>query len=403
MGPDKHSEAEQSGTEDAATRQRVREAAAQAHAALCALVDTAAGEMVGRRLDSLDPELVKLVWNPRLRAEDLAETVLQLVAQAVSKPHVFETGQTYCYACGTAECQHARPRTSSQVFTGYESTGRPRWDEFFNCLLALHDQRTDRLFAEKPEVLARVVGRTRLIADQLASFGRNALTYRIWGQVVAGYLNVGADRTAFTVQLVEDHRHCLHLQMIAHPLLLEALANAPDDQRSAFHRVYDAIAEARRQTLSLSGVWCRCPHRKKAFKETRDKAFAILRHLAHSVERKGRQHRRRTLHAEVRGAQQRPVHKAYDDVVAAAAEDIYLDRYKNSIIVSGRGGRIHAFSHGGRHITSLVLGKDDFEKRVARKRYVRCEREDIETFRAGALAGLVRSADDEDSSSSETT
>jgi len=362
-------------------------AAESAHRALQALVDAAAAETAGRAGDPVALAGLGLQWRPGAAPADLAEQALRGVAEFLSDVRAVSGGRAHCYACGSSACEHAVAPTAGEVFTGYESTGRPCWQEFFSFLLALGDDRADRLFADPPEILARVVGRTRLIADQLRTFGRNSFTYRVWGQVVAGYLPVRNQRAAISVQVVEDKHHQLHLQVIADPLLREALADAPEDRRSAFARVHDAIAEARRQTLSLSTLW-QHGDRKEQEEAVREKAFAILRHLAHSIEQKGRQLRRRTSHAEIRGGQNRPVHKAYDDVVAATAQDVYLDRFKQSLIVVGRSGRIHAFSREGRHITSLILAGDELERRVARGRYVPQSDGDMEAFRASVLAAL---------------
>jgi len=369
-------------------------AAAKAHAALQELVETAAIEAVGRSADHLDTAGLAVRWQPGATAAELAEETFRFFAESISESRAFSSGRAYCYACGGSDCAHATPVSPGEVFTGYESTGRPRWQEFFGYLLELADERADRLFLQRAELLARVVGRTRLVADQLTTFGRNSFTYRVWGQVVAGYLQVRDCRAALTAQIVEDKRHQLHLQVIASPLLREALADAPEDRRSAFARVYDALAESRNQLATLGSVW-QHGNRREMTVEAHEKAFAILRHLAHSIEQKGRQQQRRTSHAEIRGGQNRPVHKAYDDVVAATAQDIYTDRFKQSIIVAGRSGRIHAFSREGRHITSLVLAGDEFDRRCAHGRYVPYAEGDAEVFRASVLAALPALGEDD--------
>jgi hypothetical protein len=362
------------------------QAATVAHQALQELARAAALECSGREADPLSAAGLSLRWHPGLPPADLAEDALRHFSEATSALRVFAGGRVYCYACSDADCEHAAP-APGEVFTGYESTGRPRWQEFFSFLLELGDDRTERLFEEHTELLARVVGRTRLVAAQLRTFGRNSCTYRVWGQVVAGYLLVRGTRAALTAQIVEDKRHRLHLQVIATPLLREALADAPTDGRSACARVYDALEEARRQTTALSDLWQQA-NRREQDEEAREKAFSLLRHLAHSIEQKGRQQWRRTQHAELRAGQNRPVHKAFDDVVAAAVQDVYTDRFKQSVIVAGRGGRIHAFNRDGRHITSLMLPGDEFDRRVSRGRYVPCGVGDAEAFRANVLAAL---------------
>ncbi len=363
------------------------QAAAVAHQALEDLVRAAALESSGRAADPLSAAGLCLRWHPGVSPSELAEEAFRHFSEVTSALRVFAGGRVYCYACAGSDCEHAVPALPGEVFTGYESTGRPCWQEYFSFLLELGDERTDRLFDEHPELLARVVGRTRLIAAQLRTFGRNSFTYRIWGQVVAGYLQVKGTRAALSAQIVEDKQHRLHLQIISAPLLREALADAPEDRRSACARVYDAIAETRRQTASLSDLWQHA-NRREQDEEAREKAFAILRHLAHSIEQKGRQQWRRTQHAELRAGQNRPVHKAFDDMIAASVQDVYTDRFKQSVIVAGRSGRVHAFSREGRHITSLMLAGDEFDRRVSRGRYVQYGVNDVEAFRASVLAAL---------------
>jgi hypothetical protein len=363
------------------------QAAAVAHRALQDLVQAAALESSGRAADPPSAAGLHLHWHPGVSPAELAAEAFRHFSEMSSVARVFTSGRAYCYACGGADCDHAIPALAGEVFTGYESTGRPCWQEFFSFLLELGDERTDRLFDEQPELLARVVGRTRLVATQLRTFGRNSFTYRVWGQVVAGYLQVKGTRAALSAQIVEDQRHQLHLQVLAAPRLREALADAPQDQHSACGRVYDAIAETRRQTAALGDLWQHA-NRREQDDETREKAFAILRHLAHSIEQKGRQQWRRTQHAELRAGQNRPVHKAFDDMVAASVQDVYTDRFKQSVIVAGRSGRVHAFSREGRHITSLMLAGDEFDRRVSRGRYVHYDVQNLEAFRASVLAAL---------------
>jgi len=244
---------------------------------------------------------------------------------------------------------------------------------------------TEWLFTNHPRIVVHVIGRRRLIENQLVSFGKNSLTYRIWGQVVAGYVNTHSLRAALTAQLVEDRQHRLGIQVVAPPELLEALANAPENQRSASHRIHEALAEGRRQARSLTYLWQGAKTKTKRA-EARDKGFSVLRHLAHSIERKGRQQQRRTIHAEMRGNQHRPVHKAYDDLVSAAFGDFYEDRFKKTVVVLGKAGRLHAFNEEGKHITSLVLQKDELERRKNRKRYLLLDPEHAERLRARALS-----------------
>jgi hypothetical protein len=337
--------------------------------------------------DPIDLSSVALTWHPQLSAEELAETAQRLASECASRHHTFRPGHVYCYACQGATCDHSTPPAAGCVFSGYESTGRPQWEELFNYFLQIEDPRTDLLFAERPEMLARVIGRRRLTDEQLTSFGKNSFSYRVWGQVVAGYLHINSLRAALTVQLVETKDHRVHLQTITDEHVRDALANAPPNRRSAFHRVFDALTEARGQTFSLSNAWQHAKTRE-AQDKIRANGFSLLRHLAHSIERKGRQHHRRTAHAELRGQQRRPVHKAHDDLKGAPLSDVMRDTFKESVIVLGKAGRLHAFADGGKHITSLVIRGDELERRKKRRRYQSMAPEEASAFRDRAMASL---------------
>ena len=366
----------------------IQRAAEAALARLRTLCETAMRECGWHEGDeAADQNGFSLVWAPEMEARDLAEEALRVAAECVSEQRDFVSGRVYCYACKSAACEHTTPPQPGEVFTGYQSTGRPEWGEFFNFLLQLDDPRTDLLFAARPEMLARVVGRHRLVADQLTSFGKNSLTYQVWGEVVAGYLHTQDIRAAMTVQIVETRDRRLHLQVLTDAQVREALANAPVTQRSASHRVHDALTEARRQTFSLSNVW-QTTHSKEVRRQTRDKAFGILRHLAHSIEKKGRQLKRRTAHAEVRGQQDRPVHAAHEDLAATPAADFFQDAFRDSVIVLGKNGRAHVFSESGKHITSLTIKRDELERRQRRKRYLPLPDGAVSTFRGKAAAAF---------------
>lgn len=318
-------------------------------------------------------------WHAALTPDELAEQVLDAVRTATAVDRPVLSGHVYCYHCENATCEHAVPSSPGQVFAGYGNTGRPQWSELFSFLLSIDDERMDELFADPPSILARVVSRRRLIDQQFSAFGRGSLTYRIIGQVVAGYLNIADQRCALSVQIVETRDHRLHLQVITPDFVREALADASPKQAEAFHRIFDALRDARHRVAKVSQSWRTCA-RKKGRRELREKLFSILRHVAHSIERKGRQNRRRTSHAETRSLEQRPVHMASEDVRRAQSHNFYHDQMTQHIIVTGRNGRLHVFTREGRQVTSLVLPGDKLENRARRRRYVPMPPEDAWKF-----------------------
>ena len=91
------------------------------------------------------------------------------------------------------------------------------------------------------------------------------------------------------------------------------------------------------------------------------KAAAIMKRLARTLHRQGRQSIRRSVHVEERRRQRRPVTKALEDAASAQDESFYRDDREGTVIVAGSRGRIHVFSSEGRHVTSFSLHKDEID------------------------------------------
>lgn len=336
----------------------------------------ALGRLVARAAEELGlpggqplPAQVTLHWTPGGTAEEWVEQLVQGLRTAAGTVAPLAPGRVWCYHCGSSQCEHGQPAEPGQVFAGYANNGRPQWQEWFSHLHQLDDERVDLLFAEPPQLLTRIVGRRSLIAEQTLAFGRNSMTYRILGQLVAGYLPVGPRRCALTVQLVETPDRVLHVQTLMADALREALADAPAAGRSLLYRCSDALAKLRRAVEAQRGAWlaCRSPAERR---EVQSRLFGLLRRLAGSIEQKGRQVQRRTPHAQHRQEEfRRPVHKAIDDVAAATPDDFYRDTVRDSLIVVGKAGRCHVFTPDGRHLTSLLLPGDQLERRKRTLRY----------------------------------
>ncbi|MGI6302737.1 MAG: hypothetical protein ACOX52_17010 [Verrucomicrobiota bacterium] len=72
----------------------------------------------------------------------------------------------------------------------------------------------------------------------------------------------------------------------------------------------------------------------------------VIRGLVQDLERQGRQGVRRTVHAEERGTQQRPVHMAIEDLHRAGPDQFFFDEHRRTIVVLGSRHRAHAFTPG---------------------------------------------------------
>ena len=313
-------------------------------------------------------------------AEELVDQVDRLVGEQAAVSAEFRNGHVYCYACQSSACEHSRPPAPDHVFAGYEATGTALWVELYSLLLNIGDPRTEMLFRPSPRVVSRHIRRRVLIEEQLVSFGKNSLTYKVWGQVVAGYMLTGKTRCALTAQLVETRDHRLRLQVIAPELLLNSLTESVENGYSPLRRIHDALTEARRRLESLESTW-RNTRSRQTRRRVREQADSLLRRLSHSIERKGRQKRRRTEHAELRGTQQRPVHKGSEDLAAASPNNFFKDVVKNACVVLGKGGRVHVFSQDGRQVTSFILTGDELENRLRRRRYQPMDPDEVKALK----------------------
>ena len=345
----------------------VKEAGLKAFHALGELHVTTLAE-VGSQHERRSDSNVLIHWTPQMSKEEFFEKTFQTYGEAEADVCATECGRVYCYNCQSDACDHSTPNVESHVFAGYEDTGRPKWMEFFNYLLSLDDSRVDILFSNSPPVLAKVVGRRELIKDQLTSYGRSSMTYRIIGQVVSGYFSNGRKRFALTAQVIENRSRKLSLQVISCGSMHEMLASFPGKNGTSLDRLLDVMHETRHRIIRLNSRW-QGTKEKSDRSKLLNKIFSVLRHLANSLERKGRQKNRRTSHAEKRLHDERPIHKAYDDLTSAGPERFFQDNRTGRIVVFGKNGRSHVFSKQGRHVTSLTLTSDKLELRRKRNRY----------------------------------
>lgn len=330
-------------------------------------------------------------WNLQFEPP-LAEQVISQIEDVQAGRNVFRAGRVYCFRCDSSECEHALPPSSLSVFHGYAPNGLPEWAELVQVLIAAKDERVDQLFGAG--VLARLQFGHDLRVRQLSSFGRASKTYAILGQVVAGYFPLpnrgehareSAPRLAITFQAVEYRG-----DEGAVRLRLNAIARAPGDgelgemlasgwepglyrAREVAGREMEAIEQHVNAVRGQGGA--------SEVREFMKRIPGILRRLAESIERSGRQESRRTRHVEVRRQQHRPVHKALEDALAAAAEALFYDEKAKTTVACGHQGRAHAFSVNGRHVTSFILRPGSVEFRLRTHRWRPLTPEEVEEFK----------------------
>ena len=275
------------------------------------------------------------------------------------------TGRVFCFFCETTECIHALPRESDEVFDGYAPTGRPRWVDLPTLLLEARDPRVDGLY-DGEDLVALVETGKRLRSDLIAEFGRRSGTYELLGQVAAGFFdgrgsNRGprAEKVAATFQVVRtdpgDGKIHLHLNAIsASPLFRNGAEGGADPDVG---RIL-SIARRRLSLLERELQVSMTP------RDPAEAALPTLRALARDLEHHDRVASRRTRHGVERSQLGvRPTANAFPDALAAPDERFLLDEERQTLVVLGRGGRVHVFTLDGRHVTSAVYRGDEIERK----------------------------------------
>ena len=232
-----------------------------------------------------------LEFHPPIRQQLLPQMDLLEAEQSVYQP-----GHIYCYRCEDATCEHSRPGSSLEVFTGYHQLGRPIWREFSQTLLDARDERIDVLYNERPKILARMEEGQALRERQLAPFGKTSKTYAVLAQVTAGYFrHLQREPLAITFQAVEvkDARGRPSLEL--NTLCYMPEGDAFTEIMAPFSWVDRARKQARDSLKNLEETL-----RKSRSRNPLKRIPDMLRKLAGEVEKGYRQSERQTRHAHDR-------------------------------------------------------------------------------------------------------
>jgi hypothetical protein len=301
------------------------------------------------------------------------EQVSPQLSDAEAAREVFTVGRVYCFRCESSLCEHGAPQHPLHVFRGYDATGRPEWHELTQALIDDKVERVDLLFAPKPKIVAHFQPGRQLKGRQLSAFGKSSLSYSVLGQVIAGYIDLRGERAAVTLQLIEGRSRDGRLRLRLNPIacsvdehfLMEWLTSGT---QSGLLRALQ-LAERDVHQLEQQVIAARERRDQEAANQRMGRVPAILRRLAETIERGGRQEQRRTRHVEARREEQRPVHKAIEDATRATADQCFYDAKARTFVVVGDRGRAHAFSAAGRHVTSFVVKPSAVAFRVRTERW----------------------------------
>ncbi len=306
-------------------------------------------------------------------APPLLDQLFPQLADAEAAREVFAVGHVYCFRCESCSCEHSAPSQALQVFRGYDATGRPEWHELAQALIDDKVERIELLYQAPPRVVAHFQPGRQLKGRQLTAFGKSSLSYSILAQVIAGYFDLRGERAAITLQVVEGRGRDGQMRLRLNPVFYSATESYLMEWLAAGRNaaLFRAIQIAERELAGLEQkvVAARSRRDQEAANQWMGRIPAIMRRLVEAIERGGRQEHRRTRHVETRREDQRPVHKAMEDVARARAEQCYYDEKARTYVVVADRGRAHAFNAAGRHVTSFSIKPSAVSFRVRTERW----------------------------------
>lgn len=301
----------------------------------------------------------------------------------------FRSGRIHCFQCDSEECSHELPKTRSETFIGYSPTGKPVFGEFTNLLVERRDPRIDSLFRDPPEPVTLLMGPDELKGELLPGFGRENRSFDVMGQVVVGLFHLeplieAADRLAFTVQVVHSRDSSSQLNLNLLGLSEDEVAYLATAKTSHLPAEWlrRAIMNLRCQLDALASNVRTAEQHGQHF-DLSSEVMHLLQRFSADFERALRRDRRRTAHGRHRHLQGvRPTACAMRDVREMGVEHFMHDTERDTVVVLGPHGRTHIFTTDGRHVTSLVLGKGELDRKFQRSRWKPMQPDAVSSFRA---------------------
>jgi hypothetical protein len=336
-------------------------------------------------------------------AAQVTDRLDQELAALLAHHAALRPGHIYCHRCQTADCAHSRPSGPRQVFTGYASTGAPRFEDFAQWLLACQDGRAAVLYGERAAdqgFVTQLSSGKELTTDLVAAFeDRQGPDIRIHGQVAAGWFPLRAKaqqgrELALTLQVVSSRkpgkgtRRRLSLNIIG-----AGNDGAPLSALEDRLEQMPWMAAAKWAQAILGSIERAQARHNSAHLQARIEG--VLGAVAGRLEQSRRGTTRRTKHAEDRHqGGDRPTRLAVAALQQVADDRILHDTLRNTLIVLGARGRAHVFAPAGKHVTSIRYSPEAIERKKSAGRWRRAEPAAIERLRGAHDATVERSLED---------
>ncbi len=312
----------------------------------------------------------------------------------------FQPGRILCVRCSSADCEHAAPESSRQVFAGYGPTGIPQFQDFGQWLLESKHPDIDWLYQRPPRLVTAVVSGAELTGELLGAFRERRLDYRVHGQVVAGWFPVldrhgTPDVLALSFQVLSSARQGRRGRgrkgrrggRPRRRLGLNVLGIGPAGE--PLTDLYDRLdqkpwAGAVRWSQQALDSIERSQGRKSATPERLSgRIEGVLNGIARRLEHHRRSRDRRTGHAQKRHREgDRPTDMALRDLARAGTLGVFFDVRRKTLIVLGDKGRAHVWNAAGKLVTSIRYSPDSIEKKKNLQIWRPATAEEIASLRA---------------------
>ncbi len=322
---------------------------------------------------------------PEDAVEEARKSLEREVESLLAHRAAFRPGRILCVRCSSADCEHAAPESSRQVFAGYGATGIPQFQDFGQWLLERKHPDIDRLYRRPPRLVTEVASGAELTGQLLGAFRERRLDYRVHGQVVAGWFPVldrdgRPDVLALAFQVLSTGgrggrkrkrgqggkggrrapaRRRLGLNVLGTGPAGESLA----DLYARLGQVPWA-ATVRWSQQALDSIE-RSQGKKSATPERLSgRIEGVLTGIARRLEQQRRSRDRRTGHAQKRHQEgDRPTDMAFRDLAHAGTLGVLYDVRRETLIVLGDKGRAHVWNAAGKLVTSIRYSPDSIAKK----------------------------------------
>lgn len=292
-------------------------------------------------------------------SEQVAEALDRALQDLLAEAAIFQPGRVFCLRCQRADCEHATPRDSREVLSGFGPTGAPRFVDFGQLLLDRRDPRVEELYDEDAaHLLTCALSEEELTSELLPAFRDPDRDYRIHGAVAAGWWRIpdetgGRQHLAVSILVTSARprggRRRFGLNVVSRGPGGESLETL--HERLGVIPWVPAVRWGQSVLNRIGAAEARKPSSEDGLGR---RITGLLGGIARRLARVQRSRDRRTHHAEARhNSGERPTRMAILDLSRAEDQDILVDERRATVVVLGDRGRAHMFNKEGKLVTSV--------------------------------------------------